>query len=67
MVYTSANGEWFTQAEIDGLAQGYAQGRLTEWMLLDALDDDDKLVQTVMVRSKAFDAADTDEAVTGLI
>lgn len=67
MVYTSAGGEWFTQAEIDGLAQGYAQGRLSEWMLLDALDDDDKLVQAVKDRSKQISAVDTGEPVTGLI
>lgn len=67
MVHTSVNGEWFTQAEIDGLAQGYAQGRLSEWMLLDALDDDDNLVQMVMVHSKNFESASSDEAISGLI
>jgi len=67
MVHASEGGEWFTQAEIDGLAQSYAQGRLTEWMLLDALDDDDKLVRIVMIRSKDFNDVNTDEAVTGLI
>lgn len=66
-MYTSEDGEWYTSEEIEAFAKGYAQGRLTEWMLLDALDEDDKLVQTVKDLSVKYSAATTDEAVTGLI
>lgn len=66
-MYTSEDGEWFTSEEIEAMAKGYAQGRLTEWMLLDALDEDDNLVQVVKDKSVKYSAATTDEAVTGLI
>jgi hypothetical protein len=66
-MYTSEDGEWYTSQEIEAMAQSYAQGRLTEWMLLDALDQDDKLVQTVKDLSVKYSAATTDEAVDGLI
>lgn len=66
-MYTSEDGEWYTSQEIEAMAKAYAQGRLTEWMLLDALDQDDKLVQTVKDMSKNFESVTSDEAITGLI
>lgn len=57
-----------TQKEIDDLAKGYAQGRLAEWMILDAVDDDQALFQRIVIRSKDFDPhADDGEAIVGLI
>lgn len=57
-----------TQQEIDDLAKGYAQGRLAEWMILDAVDDDPVLFQRIVVRSKDFNpSADDGEAIEGLI
>lgn len=66
-MYTSEDGEWYTSQEIEAMAKAYAQGRLTEWMLLDALDQDDKLVQIVKDMSTKYSPVSTDEAVTGLI
>lgn len=58
----------FTQDEIDDLARGYAQGRISEWMIVDACDDDELLVRRVLIRSKDFNSSvDDGEAIDGLM
>lgn len=57
-----------TQAEIDELARSYSFGRIAEWMILDACDDDETLFRRVLARSKDFiSSVDDGEAVDGLI
>ena len=63
----SETGEEFSQLEIDDLARAYAAGRIVEWMIQDAVDDDAKLMQIVIKRSRDFGSVDDGEAIDGLI
>lgn len=57
-----------TQTEIDDLARSYALGRIMEWMVLDACDDDESLFRLILTRSKEFNSSvDDGEAVDGLM